>query len=82
MNHTPEAFDPAHFYTEFAAAFCRGRLGLAPDLSEAASLAAGIDAGLRLFRFKRNAELPRVRRVLGVLRGLGPQDVLDIGSGR
>ena len=42
----------------------------------------GLDAGLRLHRFKRTMELPRVRRVLGVLQGLRPANLLDIGSGR
>jgi ubiquinone/menaquinone biosynthesis C-methylase UbiE len=43
---------------------------------------AGQEAGLRLHKFKRTMELPRVRRVLGVLKGLGPTDLLDVGSGR
>jgi ubiquinone/menaquinone biosynthesis C-methylase UbiE len=42
----------------------------------------GLRAGLQLHRFKRTADLPRVRRVLGILHGLGPESVLDIGSGR
>ena len=42
----------------------------------------GKEAGLRLHKFKRTMELPRVRRVLGVLKGLRPTDLLDIGSGR
>ncbi|HLJ81707.1 MAG TPA: class I SAM-dependent methyltransferase [Ktedonobacterales bacterium] len=42
----------------------------------------GLDAGLRLHRFKRTMELPRVRKVLGVLKGLQPSSLLDIGSGR
>ncbi len=42
----------------------------------------GIVAGLRLHKFKVNAELPRVQRVLGILRGLSPDRLLDVGSGR
>ena len=42
----------------------------------------GQEQGLRLHRFKRTMDLPRVRRVLGVLRGLQPITLLDIGSGR
>jgi ubiquinone/menaquinone biosynthesis C-methylase UbiE len=42
----------------------------------------GKEAGLRLHKFKRTMELPRVRRVLGVLKGLGPTNLLDVGSGR
>lgn len=37
---------------------------------------------LRLHRFKRTMELPRVRKVLGILRGIQPASLLDIGSGR
>ena len=42
----------------------------------------GREHGLRVHKFKRSAELPRVRKVLGVLRSLGPTSLLDIGSGR
>ncbi|HEY7347779.1 MAG TPA: class I SAM-dependent methyltransferase [Ktedonobacterales bacterium] len=42
----------------------------------------GISQGLRLHRFKRTMELPRVRKALGVLKGLQPCNLLDIGSGR
>ncbi len=42
----------------------------------------GLEQGLRLHRFKRTMDLPRVRRVLGMLRGLQPASLLDVGSGR
>ena len=42
----------------------------------------GLEHGLRLHRFKRTMDLPRVRRVLGILRGLQPVSLLDVGSGR
>lgn len=42
----------------------------------------GHEQGLRLHRFKRTMGLPRVARVLGILRGISPSDLLDIGSGR
>jgi 2-polyprenyl-3-methyl-5-hydroxy-6-metoxy-1,4-benzoquinol methylase len=45
-------------------------------------MALGLDAGLRLHRFKRSSLLPRVRTVLGMLRGIQPAELLDIGSGR
>jgi ubiquinone/menaquinone biosynthesis C-methylase UbiE len=35
-----------------------------------------------MHKFKRNAELPRVRRVLSLLAGLAPESLLDVGSGR
>ncbi len=65
------------YYTELATAFVRGRLRQ-PD----ASLEDGVAAGLRLYKFKRDKELPRVLRVLGMLKALGVANLLDIGSGR
>lgn len=70
------------YFVELAAAFVRGRRADAPDLPAAELVAWGRDAGVRVHKFKRNAELPRVHRVLGMLRGLAPQSLLDIGSGR
>jgi SAM-dependent methyltransferase len=83
------------YYTRLAAAYVRGRLGagISADLldtplewlSEAqlgALIAAGHGAGLRLHRFKRTMGLPRVRKTLGALRGLAPDRLLDVGSGR
>jgi ubiquinone/menaquinone biosynthesis C-methylase UbiE len=70
-----------HYYLPLAAAFVRGRLGGGEGLSSAALLRYGRQQGLRLHKFKRTT-LPRVRKVLGVLRGLSPQSLIDIGSGR
>lgn len=42
----------------------------------------GRDAGLKLHHFKRHEALPRVRAALGFLRGVGPESLLDVGSGR
>lgn len=47
-----------------------------------AIVADGIAAGLKMHRFKRTELLPRVKRVIGILRGLAPESVLDVGSGR
>src|SRR5258708_5790910 len=65
------------YFIDLANAFVRGRLRK-PD----ATIEDGIDAGLRLHKFKVNSELPRVQRVLGILHGLAPDSLLDIGSGR
>ncbi len=65
------------YFTDLAAAFVRGRLG-----NPQATIDDGIEAGLRLHKFKQNTELPRVQRVLGILRSLAPQSLLDVGSGR
>jgi ubiquinone/menaquinone biosynthesis C-methylase UbiE len=72
----------AHYCTALAAAFVRGRLPGAPAAPDEDLVRLGLQAGLRLHKFKRTAGLPRVRKVLGILRGLAPQSLLDVGSGR
>ena len=47
-----------------------------------AILAAGRKAEMKLYRFKDHHDLPRVKRVLGLLSGLQPDSLLDVGSGR
>lgn len=85
--------DPA-----LAAAFVRGAAmagGLyldpalaAPALADlrpgelAQLLAAGEAAGLRMYHFKQKELLPRVKVVMGNLRGIQPESLLDVGSGR
>src|SRR6185295_14356851 len=69
-------------YLEFAAALARHRLPQLNPLSDADAVRQGFAAGVRLHHFKRTGGLPRVRKVLGILSGLAPVDVLDIGSGR
>ena len=84
------------YFEQLVAAFIRGRLPL--DQCHAALFNRPLDElsfrerqtlielardqELRLHRFKRTMELPRVRKVLGILNGLQPRDLLDIGSGR
>ena len=51
--------------------------------SDHARLAAlGREAGLKLHYFKNHEALPRVKRVLGFLKGIQPESLLDVGSGR
>jgi 2-polyprenyl-3-methyl-5-hydroxy-6-metoxy-1,4-benzoquinol methylase len=84
-------------YTRLAAAYVRGvfspiaagdaALFAAPlDMLDAAQLDAliqiGYAANMRLHRFKRTMGLPRVAKVLGILKGITPAELLDIGSGR
>jgi 2-polyprenyl-3-methyl-5-hydroxy-6-metoxy-1,4-benzoquinol methylase len=84
-------------YTRLAAAYVRGKLADAaggdPALFDTplnalddgqldALVRLGRAAELRLHRFKRTMGLPRVAKVLGVLKGIGPSNLLDIGSGR
>jgi hypothetical protein len=72
----------ARYYLDLAAAFARARLPDAPRATPEELVRLGLDAGLPLHSFKRTAGLPRVRRVLGILRSLAPDTLLDIGSGR
>jgi SAM-dependent methyltransferase len=74
--------EDSRYFTALAAAFVRGRLGDRPQLSPEALLEWARESGLRLHKFKRQTELPRVRKVLGLLQGLAPTSLLDIGSGR
>jgi ubiquinone/menaquinone biosynthesis C-methylase UbiE len=71
------------YFEQLAAAYVRG---MVPDQargrSDADLLAVGRSAGLKLHRFKRTMDLPRVRAVLGVLRALNPSRLLDVGTGR
>lgn len=49
----------------------------------ASIVAVGEAAGLKLYPFKTGkTELPRVRQVLSFLRGVEPESLLDVGSGR
>ncbi len=82
-------------YQIFAAAYIRGKQleSLSADLLQKPLetlspaqlqeiIRLGIEAGLKLHRFKRTMGLARVQKVLGILRGLAPENLLDIGSGR
>jgi ubiquinone/menaquinone biosynthesis C-methylase UbiE len=77
-----EADVDGRYHVTLAAAFVRGRLGAVPGEPDAAAIARGLAGGLRLHKFKSQTTLPRVRRVLGLLRGLAPATLLDVGSGR
>lgn len=72
-----------HLYEQLAAAYVRGSLPEFFDESdEEKLLSEGRKAGLKLHRFKRTMDLPRVKAVLGILKGVAPDTLLDIGSGR
>ena len=75
--------DTDYYYTDLAAAYVRGSLPECRHESDLERLfsAAG-EQGLKLHRFKQSKSLPRVRTVLGVLQGIQPGRLLDIGSGR
>lgn len=67
----------SRYFKALATAFVRGRLG-----NPTATIEDGRRAGLRLHKFKSDTLLPRVQRVIGILQGLAPEDLLDVGSGR
>lgn len=75
-----DRFAPERYHLDLAAAFVRGR-SHEPAGDDLADVRRGAAAGLRLHRFKRKT-LPRVQRVVGLLRGLWPASLLDVGSGR
>jgi 2-polyprenyl-3-methyl-5-hydroxy-6-metoxy-1,4-benzoquinol methylase len=81
-DHLSDAELARAYYLDFAAALVRHRLPHLDGLSSCALFREGIAAGLRLHHFKRTNTLPRVRKVLGILHGLAPESLLDIGSGR
>jgi 2-polyprenyl-3-methyl-5-hydroxy-6-metoxy-1,4-benzoquinol methylase len=86
----------AEYFQRLVAAYIRGKL--LPDQQHPALFNKPIDElsvgevqiliqlahhqELRLHRFKYTLELPRVRKVLGILKGIQPRNLLDIGSGR
>lgn len=80
MNET--TIDDQRYFTALAAAFVRGRLLALAALPEDELIEAGKAQGLRLHKFKRNTDLTRVKRILGILQALQPTSLLDIGSGR
>ncbi len=68
---------------KLAVAYVRG--ALARDLTGRTPeeiIAAGERAGLKMYHFKRKEVLPRVKMVLGMLKGVQPESLLDVGSGR
>jgi len=67
------------YLQEIAAAYVRGALGADGPDDEMVEL--GKERGLKMYRFKRS-ELPRVTKCIGILKGLQPETVLDVGSGR
>lgn len=88
MSDASERYD-----TRMMAAFVRGTLRQEGPLFERtlndltdgeceALLEAGRAAGLKLHHFKRHEALPRVKAVMGFLRGVQPESLLDVGSGR
>ena len=58
-------------------------IGLLTDKKKHEIINVGSECGLKLYRFKRgHADMSRVRQTIGVLQGVMPQSILDVGSGR
>ena len=81
------------YYLKLAAAYIRGVLPevLAKypqplnELSEEALeqiFQYGKEKELKIHKFKKTMGLPRVQKVLGMLQGLQPANLLDVGTGR
>jgi len=70
----------SRYFTNLAAAFVRGKLGAGPELSPEELIVLGRERGLRLHKFKCQTDLPRVKKILGLLLGLAPASLLDIGN--
>lgn len=70
------------YYDDLAAAYVRGKLGGGAEDVPNTLWEQARAAGLKLHRFKRTMDLPRIRAVLGALRGLVPKSLIDFGSGR
>ena len=70
------------YYEDLAVAYVRGALSgvTANTLEEWIKL--GQDAQLRMYHFKIKEQLPRVKAVMGFLKGIQPESLLDVGSGR
>ncbi len=43
---------------------------------------AGKNCGLKMYRFKSHRDMPRVKIVMGFLRSVMPESLVDVGSGR
>lgn len=87
MNHSDIYFD------RLAAAFVRGKLlgdghlfdHLLSDLNAddlETLFKLGKAEGLKLHKFKKTMGLPRVEKVIGILKGLQAENLLDVGTGR
>jgi hypothetical protein len=83
MTTDDQGDDNAHrYHLPLAAAFVRGRVGAVGGESDSDAIARGLANGLRLHKFKAGTALPRVRRVLGLLRGFGAAEQYLEGARR
>lgn len=78
-----------NYETKLAAAYVRGILDVnqfdLDDLNEYEMdelILKGKEMGLKMYHFKKKELLPRVKMVMGILKGVQPENLLDVGSGR
>lgn len=88
MEEPEAAAETLTYYGNLAAAYVRGKRlreegsALCPRMKIEQVLRIGREDGLDLHAFKRTMGLPRVRKVIGMLKTIRPQSIVDIGSGR
>ena len=75
------------YYESSAAAYVRGKMRQWDEpiccyMSKKQVIQAGKASGIKLHRFKKTMGLPRVRKVLGMLKSIQPRSIVDVGSGR
>lgn len=70
------------YYTTSAAAFIRAIFADIELMTEEELVAAGIELSKRFASFKQKSLLPRVQKVINILKGLAPQSLVDVGTGR
>lgn len=80
-NYTDEELAQG-YYLDFASALVRVRFPELAHLPLVEQVRGALKNDFRLHHFKRTGGLPRVKKTLGILQGLAPESLLDIGSGR
>lgn len=86
MEESANSAEALTYYTHLAAAYVRGKLQqdvpICPYMSKEQVIRIGRSSGLKLRKFKRTMGLPRVCKVLGMLKTIQPRSIVDVGSGR
>lgn len=72
----------SRYYEAPVVAWIRACRPEAPDLDPEALVDWARAQGIDLHRYKRKDALARVSRVIGMLRGLAPTSLMDLGTGR
>lgn len=70
------------YYWEFLKAYIVGKFPESQSFLDEEIASKGYDEDIKLYHFKRKEILPRVHRVIGMLKSMFPATLLDVGSGR